>query len=239
MKRKYILIFAVAVLLIGLFAGCKDEADETATQDSLFEEVSSEYDIIQDKEISTGTEEISEENGTQQAETSYEMPDWQTAYAEYIEGVDYTHYNKYALIYVDEDDIPELVIYTGTYATACLILTFHNGEVDALQTGSLQCNYLEKENLLLDAGGQMGEFFDHIYSIENDKWVYVTGGEYIAKFDENGWIPDEYDYEWDGEAVMEDVYYEKLGEIWDWEQNQNVPMEQYDTLEEMLLRLQM
>lgn len=32
MKRKHILIFAVTVLTIGLLAGCKDEADDTASQ---------------------------------------------------------------------------------------------------------------------------------------------------------------------------------------------------------------
>ena len=169
---------------------------------------------------------------------TYEMQDWQAAYTEYIESVEYAPYNKYALIYVDEDNIPELVINTNTYATACTVLTCHDGQVDALQTWSLQCNYIEKKNLYWDAGGQMGEFYDQVYTIENGKWVKVEGGEYIAKLDEDGLIIEEYDYAWEGKAVPKDIYYDKLAEVYDWEQNQNVGAEQYERLDEMLFRLQ-
>ena len=54
-------------------------------------------------------------------------------------------------------------------------------------------------------------------------------------------ITEEYDYAWEGEAVSEDIYYDKLTEVYDWEQNQNVGSvgsEQYVKLGEMLYRLQ-
>lgn len=163
----------------------------------------------------------------------YETQDWQDAYAEYIESIEYAPYNKYALIYVDEDDIPELVINTNTHATACIVLTFHGGEVDALQTWNLQCNYIEKQNLYWDAGGHMGGFYDQVYTIENGKWVHAASGEYIAK----ELLIEEYDFAWEGKPVSEDEYFENLHAVYDMEKNLNVGAEQYERLDEMLFRL--
>ena len=48
MRRKYFLFLVVAVLMIGLFAGCEKETDETVAQDSLVEEktVSNELETV-------------------------------------------------------------------------------------------------------------------------------------------------------------------------------------------------
>ena len=224
MRKRLISVYISAILLFYI-CGCAQTVADTS--------------IIESESVETENTEsiyIIEPGLTQ--DNPYEMQDWQAAYAEYIENVEYAAYNKYALIYVDEDDIPELVICTGTVATACTVLTFHDRQVDALQTWSLQCNYIEKKNLYWDAGGQMGEFYDQVYTIENGKWVHVEGGEYIAKLDEDGLITDEYDYAWEGEAVSEDTYYENLHAVYDIEENQNVGSEQYVKLDEMLLRLQ-
>ena len=54
--------------------------------------------------------------------------DWKKDYKEFleknpVEGEEVS----FALIYVDEDDIPELVIDTGIEASGCQILTWHDG----------------------------------------------------------------------------------------------------------------
>lgn len=256
MKKKVTSIILIGMMVHSVYA-CGGIASDEANHDEINEPVREESsETVQDREIPEETEDTLSNSEVQQAadgenaepiyiiepgltqDDTYEMQDWQAAYAEYIEGVEYGPYNQYALIYVDEDDIPELVICTGTVATACTVLTFHDGEVDALQTWSLQCNYIEKKNLYWDAYGRMGEFYDQVYTIENGKWVHVLGGEYIAKLDEDGLITDEYDYAWEGEAVPEDTYYENLHAVYDIEENQNVGSEQYVKLDEMLLRLQ-
>lgn len=212
MMKRLIIVCIVVILIFGI-CGCAQTVNDTPAAE---------------------TENIATENTEVEVEEEKDAG-WQIAYAEYIESIEWASFNKYALIYVDEDDIPELVIYTGTYATACIVLTFHNGEVDALQTWSLQCNYIEKENLYCDVGGHMGEFYDRVYTIENGKWVHVAGGEYIAK----DLLIEEYDYVWEGEAVSEDEYYESLNAVYDIDKNRNVAYEnQFEGLDEILSCLQ-
>lgn len=200
-KRKCFLILATAVLLIDSLAGCGDEVDETdatVTQVSLFEEEPEENDIRQD-------------------ETSYEMPDWLAAYVEYVGGI--AHYYTCGFFYVDGDDIPEFIIGTGTYD---IVLTFHDGEVDILQTGGLRTRYIEKNNLLCDTSGEAGEYIDQVYSIENGKWIYVAGGKYISEFKDGLYI-DKFSFEWEGEKVEEELYWESLHHVFD-EKQAIVPM---------------
>ena len=110
---------------------------------------------------------------------AYEMPDWLVAYVDYAKKLEAEEYTTrqvtYSIIYVDADDIPELVI------EPCLawshILTFHDGEIDELITDRASICYMEKKNLLNNCSGVMGFYHDYIYSIENGKWVYVTGGK--------------------------------------------------------------
>lgn len=51
MKRKYFLIFVLAVLMIGLLTGCGNETDETATQESLVEEENASDEPVADRNI--------------------------------------------------------------------------------------------------------------------------------------------------------------------------------------------
>ena len=162
--------------------------------------------------------EIAEEGDEQTVEIPYEMPDWLAAYVDYIEGMEsYDSYDKCSFIYVDEDEIPELVINTGIYETGCLILTFYDGEVEVLQTGGLRFRYIERKNLLCDTAGQAGEYENRVYFIENGKWIYIAGGKYVSEL-ENGLHIDKYNFEWEGEKVEEEQYWERLNYIFDEEQ---------------------
>ena len=160
---------------------------------------------------------------------SYEMQDWQKAYAEYIDGLEWGNHNTYSLIYVDDDDIPELVVDTGIEAGGCQLLTFYDGEIDELQTARLLFYYIEKQNLIDDTGGHMGYYYDYIYSIEDGKWIYLTGGEWTELMGDDDWV---YQYEWDGEEVKEAVYEEKLNAVFNNEQA--MEPDQYYILDEML-----
>lgn len=171
------------------------------------------------------------------------MQDWQVAYLEYMEDyienypwqMDIYECTKHSFIYVDEDDIPELIIYPGV-SIGCDILTFHDGEIDVLSTDRTTVCYIEKKNLLDNYSGTMGFYHDYIYSIENGKWVYVTGGEYSDKYNDAHAAYD-YNYRWEGEEVAEEVYKAKLKAIFD--MDQAIEPENLETLDEILLHLRM
>ena len=61
---------------------------------------------------------------------------------------------------------------------------------------------MEKKNLLDNCSGAMGFYHDYIYSIENGKWVYVTGGEYSDGVDDSNNVY--FTSRWEGEEVTED-----------------------------------
>ena len=143
-------------------------------------------------------------------------------------------YHRLDNMYVDADDIPEFIINPG--ATWYHILTFHDGEIDELMTDRATVCYMEKKNLLDNCSGVMGFYHDYIYSIENGKWVYVTGGEYYERRDEINKCY-YFDYVWEDEEVTEDVYKEKLKEVFDVEHA--IDPEDFESLEDILSSLQM
>ena len=266
MRKRFISVCIVVILVFSI-CGCAQTGENTLVAETeteineLIEEEFCEGGTNQDKEITEEKEETPQNNGVQQAEDdesvepiyiiepgltqddTYEMQDWQQAYAKYAEELEAEYQNDkwlndidiaYSLIYVDEDDIPEIVIYASF--SMYHILTFHNGEIDELKTDRTTVCYMEKQNLIDNYSGAMGFYHDYIYSIENGKWVYVTGGEYYDKYDDEQWAYD-FTYRWEDEEVTEAVYEQKLKEVFDTEQA--VEPENFVSLEEMLSLFQM
>lgn len=154
-------------------------------------------------------------------EKERELKEWERAYLEYVEALEYNDSYTYSLIYVDEDEIPELVADSGFEAGGCQILTWHEGKTDVLQTSRLHFTYLEKGNLLCNSAGNMGFYYDNVYTIEDGLWSFVGGGTYGdsedgPQFDENGDFV--YEYHWLEEPVEQSEYEGKLHAIYQEEQ---------------------
>ncbi len=143
---------------------------------------------------------------------------YKDAYLSYLDSLgDAADTCTYSLIYVDEDDIPELVIDTGYEAGGCQILTFHDGILDEWQSNRLNVTYIEKGNLICNSDGNMGYYHDYVYTIQDGKWRYVDGGVWGdpsdgPQFDENGdYI---FVYQWGEEEVSEEEYGTRLNEVY-------------------------
>lgn len=142
---------------------------------------------------------------------------YKEAYLSYLDGFEHADECTYSLIYVDEDDIPELVIDNGYEAAGCIVLTFHDGVLDAWQSDRLNFTYIEKGNLICNSDGNMGYYYDYVYTIQDGKWCYVDGGVWGdpsdgPQFDENEEYI--YVYQWDGEEVSEEEYGSRLNEVY-------------------------
>ena len=260
MRKRLMSVCIVAILVYSIY-GCAqtDEeapAEETEIVETEHTETESEREAdTADTESESEETAISGEEYSESAELTepiyiiqprltqddtYKMQDWQEAYVKYAEELEAEYQDKgwlditYSLIYVDEDDIPELVIDAGF--SMYHILTFHDGEIDELKTDRATACYMERQNLLDDDNGAMGFYHDYIYSIENGKWVYVTGGEYHDKYDDEHGAYD-FTYRWEDEEVPEAVYQQKLKEVFDTEHA--IEPENFVSLEEMFLLFQM
>lgn len=254
MRKRLISICTIVILLYGIYGCAKTDEDVSVAETESVKTENTETESKEADSVDTavGSEEtaLSENENGQNKELAepiyiiepqltqddtYEMQDWQVAYAEYIEGLEWKENYDYSLIYVDDDDIPELVIDTGIEANGCYILTFYNGDVDVFRTARLNFYYIEKQNLINNSDGHMGYYYDSVYSIENGKWVYAAGGVWTETYvmEDDDLV---YQYEWEGEPVEEEVYADELNIIFDMEQAKHP--EQYERLDEMLFRLQ-
>lgn len=142
---------------------------------------------------------------------------YQDAYLVYLDDFKPADDCTYSLIYVDEDDTPELVINSGYEAGGCILLTFHEGVLDEWQSSRLNFTYIEKGNLICNSDGNMGYYYDYVYTIQDGKWEYVDGGVWGdpsdgPQFDENEEYI--YVYQWDGEEVSEEEYGNRLNEVY-------------------------
>jgi len=141
---------------------------------------------------------------------------WQRAYTDYLAGISDEN-DTYALIYVNQDNVPELVIDSGTEAKGCRILTYANGEVSVLVTRRLGFTYIERGNRLCNSDGSMNSYFDDVYEISNGRWVCIARGEYFGYL--SGWneILGRYVcryYRWNGQNTDISQYMKNLGEIY-------------------------
>lgn len=154
-------------------------------------------------------------------ETDMESPadkePWEQAYLDYLDGFEASGSCTYSLIYVDEDEIPELVIDSGFEAGGCQILTWHDGGLDVLQTSRLYFTYIEKGNLLCNSEGNMGYYYDNVYAIKDGSWDFIGGGTYQdppdgPKLDEN----DDYifEYHWLEQPVEKAEYEQRFHAVY-------------------------
>ena len=232
--NKILLSYLIALLLpLVILGGCgkaetgEGEAEETASESASGEDTDDEVENAEGEGLfskgdavlgsvafdkDTGDDEGAEKGGA-----------WRKAYLDYLEEnpAEDGGYS-YALIYVDDDDIPELVVDTGFEAGGCQIVTYHDGATDVLQTSRLYFTYIEKKNKLNNCDGHMGYYYDIIYSIEDGKWTVIFDGEYSGFEDEENVDYDEEtgryrctDYLVDGKETDEAGYNKALKKAYD------------------------
>lgn len=165
--------------------------------------------------IQVGEEETqadSTENGKDSSEES-----WRTAYTSYIESIQAEGWAGYRLIYINDDNIPELYITGSNTAQGDQICTMKGSEINVLSTGISGLTYLERQNLFCESGGRMDSYYDNVYQIENGEMVKLHEGWYGAEDNTNVQFDAQgnpvYQYFWDGEELSKEEYEESLEQV--------------------------
>ena len=147
--------------------------------------------------------------------------EWKALYRDFIiqdkQSMEYTdgwEYVSYDLLYLDEDNVPELFITYQSTAAGCQLATIYENKVygELLMSGGL--NYVEKSNVFVYSYGRQGYYGDDIYSLEDGRLVTLAAGNYMATADSNG-APnfDAMEYYWNETPVTEQEYEEKISEM--------------------------
>ena len=167
MKKDYLsFIIAIAVIVVALIGAVGLIYSENTTKK--VETIATIEEIVSDDAASTSVS-ASEAASTAPSEASTEEEDevddgqWINDYKYILDQMDEEDYEGYALIYVDDDEIPELVMQGRTSR----IYTWHDGEVSQLAIDADKMSFTEKGNELLNN--------DTLYKIKNGDWVEKEG----------------------------------------------------------------
>lgn len=205
MKKKiYCFIIALA---LGL-SGCGSVVTETESTHTENETKSVE---VFDKEIEVPTEIKESSVG--------EVTEWSLAYANYIESLEATPGFTYMLIYLDEDNIPELFISTECEAGGEIVATYYNGEVIDYQLSRIGTKYIEYNGLMHTNTGHMDYYPVYIMRLENGVFSEIAEGiSYLSDEDREA-LSDYGDYvltyEWEGTVVSEEEFDAHVAEYFD------------------------
>lgn len=154
---------------------------------------------------------------------------WQEAYADFIlknySMISVSEYTTapYSLIYVDDDDIPELYINTGYSVGGEFVVSFYDGNVRAMNRYRGGIKYTEYGGLLYSDWGHMGLYPFNIYMLEKGEFSEIGTGWYSEYYDDES--EDIYwEYFWEGKEVTEAEYEECINELIDTSQCIEPPM---------------
>lgn len=176
-------------------------------------------------------------------ETAVSDDEWKKAYYQYLLGMDLSNYDGFSLVYVNDDEIPELYLFGNCEAVGQVFATYAGGQVKELFLGRLYSTYSERGNLIISSDGHMGYFYDIVYAIENGDFVELHNGEYYEVTDSAG--NPVFDsagsclltYSWDGQTVSVQEYENLLKEAIGGKYTENTPI-QFTASGDMLNYLQ-
>lgn len=195
-----------------------NESDSAKTEESKAGESQ------EDKESKAGDSQDSQESkageGAQATESQEADDSWKATYVDFLEkgleaevpylDEDWRDSWNFGFIYLDQDKIPELVLSSGYEAAGNLICTIKNGKVEYLQTSRLNFYYKEYGNLLDNNDGNMGYYYDLIFSIGENGFDLKYSGSYNEVYDDNGYTG-EVEYFLDDNAVTQEQYEKTIG----------------------------
>ena len=148
-----VLIIAVIVIIIVTVTSRKSNNDENNAKNDLETAVTSE----------TADETVKLTEATTQANN------WKKQYIEYLKNVDSKNYGGCEYIYMNNDDIPELMILGSNTAAGNILVTSDNTTIDTKIIASGKMYYAEKSNELYIESGRQGVYAYTIYKISDGK----------------------------------------------------------------------
>lgn len=148
-----VLIIAVIVIIIVTVTSRKSNNDENNAKNDLETAVTSE----------TADETVKSTEATTQANN------WKKQYIEYLKNVDSKNYCGCEYIYMNNDDIPELMILGSNTAAGNILVTSDNTTIDTKIIASGKMYYAEKSNELYIESGRQGVYAYTIYKISDGK----------------------------------------------------------------------
>lgn len=194
--KKYLAFFLTIALVLSLSAcggwhipsagerpGINEPADRTQNTTAVTEAATTPTEPSPTEPATT------EPATTEPAPTEPQLQQWQMAYLDFLERAKNNHI-AFALVCIDEDDIPELYLNGDCEATGDAICTYQNGQVIELRLRrTFGGSYIPGSGLVKNANGNMGYYTTDIFKLTDSGFVSIWSGleeqEYIPPVNEN------------------------------------------------------
>ena len=109
--------------------------------------------------------------------------DWMQKYTEYVRGYEHDSYYKdkrimdiwpeWGLAYIDDDTIPEMILFCPCEATGNKVLTIHNGKVSEWNSFRCGSSYIPRSGLIENHDCIMGDCCDVVLRLENGVFTEI------------------------------------------------------------------
>ena len=135
---------------------------------------------------------------------------WNEIYANYLENSNLTTGSvNFYLIYIDDDDIPEVYCGMADNAYVDRMIYIRGGEAIEFQMWQM-AKYGERSGLFSSSCiGHIGYWEDDLYRLDQDGVSRLQYGEYMDAYDSDGmWTG--FTYTWNGEEISEEEYSSRL-----------------------------
>ena len=135
-------------------------------------------------------------------EASGDSSSWKSEYLEHIEEIirdvyNNDHTNKelfFELAYIDDDDIPELILNSSIHSDPGYVFTYFGGKFNSFSTGAVG-GYIQGSGLFKNSDVHTGFFNDDVYKLEKGQFTTLGEGTYDSFEDI---------YRWNGEEVTKE-----------------------------------
>ncbi len=169
MKKKHSVLLSVAIASIVLVS-CGKKAVPVAEVDTpVTEETTEEPEPLM-------VEETSEEVEVEEETADYS---WVNSYVEYLRDVDVNEYDMAAMVYVDDDNIPEIALAGTGHSLGSLALTI--GKDNTVKDHQF-CNnyiyYMPRKDIMYNNNSGAGSVEDDISCINDGDWKTLFLGSY-------------------------------------------------------------
>lgn len=105
--------------------------------------------------------------------------EWKTVYLEFIEN-NKNAYKSYALVYVDNDDIPELYMCGVDEAQGDRICSYKNGTIaDAYMNRRGGGKYIERGGSVINQNGHMGNCYTTVYELDENGFTKTLSARVV------------------------------------------------------------
>ena len=137
---------------------------------------------------------------------------WKQAYTDYIDAdsnlLASPEWCTCGLIYLDSDDIPELIIEYGSEAEGTKIVSFKKGKITEYQfsrTGGIR--YIEREGAVYNSVGHAGTMEDQLALLDGNGFHDLGHG---FRYDESQTYSNYTYFNWNGVEISEEEYYANI-----------------------------